>query len=545
MTTVYRPMDRLRSYVHDARPRSYGNWILFHGKCYNVCGIALEFVSEVFAAHRTSEPYSPYEIKSDVCEESIIEFLAPFQKEEYTLTTALAYDVLTLCEEFEIDCFAETVAQVIARDKHGAILDGIKRSLERNSTSALLETNLREHFLDFIDHDRLFELPLNCLSRNATLPHSQTPDQINKFLDFIFKSLDHFGPSASILLKSLDSNQLSYSQIQRLLERSDIHWGFVGEFSVVPIITCLNSHAELRQQIEISRIERVSIESENALLRRDQDILRNEIQQLGIDLRRFIDDTTSTIAELRSQLTELAPLSIVAELEAEIHSMRETYATKSELDEVKQSWDESRPNLVTKENLEEQCRGIVQSQEDIRNLIFADKKHIPFESGARPKGIINYLKTSDVGHVHDGGLFDITSSSISPAYPGRVPKNVTDFETDDDFCSDSLPDQWICYDFKTHRARVTHYSLQSFNSGANMSHPKSWVLEGCVDGEPWIELDQRSNNNQLNGLLLVATFNVSTSALCRFIRLRQTGPDHWGSNRLILSGFELFGTLVS
>jgi hypothetical protein len=545
MPQFYRPMDRLRSLVHDARPSSYGNWIQFHEKCYKVCGIALEFVSEVFAAHRRSEPSSPYEIKSEVCEESIIEFLTPFQKEEYTLTTALAYDVLILCEDFEIDCFAETVAQVIARDKPGAILDGIKRSFERNSTSALLETNLREHFLEFIDHDRLFELPLYCLTRNVTLPPSQTPNQINKFLDFILKSLDHFGPSASILLKSLDSNHLSYSQIQRLLERSDIHWGFVGKFSTVPIITCLNSHAELRQRIEIARIERVSIESENATLRRDQEILKHDIQQLGNDLKRFIDDTTSIIAELRSQLTELAPLSIVAELEADVNSMKATYATKSELDEVKRGWNESRQNLVTTDNLEERCRRIVQSQEEIRHLVFADKRHIPFESGARPEGIIHYLKTSDARDVQDGGLFDITSSSISSAYPGRVPKNVSDFETDNDFCSEGLPDQWICYDFKTLRVRVTHYSLRSFRNDSGKGHPKSWVLEGCDDGEHWIELDRKSNNNQLNRRLLVATVDVNTSALCPFIRLRQPGITHGGSNYLVLSGFELFGTVVS
>jgi hypothetical protein len=84
MTKVYRPMDRLRLLVHDARSSSYGNWIEFHEKCYKVCGIALELVSEVFAAHRTSQPSSPYEIKSEVCEESVVEFLKPFQKEDTT-----------------------------------------------------------------------------------------------------------------------------------------------------------------------------------------------------------------------------------------------------------------------------------------------------------------------------------------------------------------------------------------------------------------------------------------------------------------------------
>jgi hypothetical protein len=47
----------------------------------------------------------------------------------------------------------------------------------------------------------------------------------------------------------------------------------------------------------------------------------------------------------------------------------------------------------------------------------------------------------------------------------------------------------------------------------------------------------------LNGGHLVATFQVTTSAFHRFIRLRQTGENHHGKHWLILSAFELFGKL--
>jgi hypothetical protein len=273
--------------------------------------------------------------------------------------------------------------------------------------------------------------------------------------------------------------------------------------------------------------------------------MKNEIQQIANDLKRFVNDTTSTIAELRLQLTQRARLSIVTEMQTEVNYMKEIYAKKSELDEVKQEWDESRRNLVTNLNFEEQYRGIVQSQEEIRNLLRNVPRIFPFERGTRPKGIINYLKTLDAGAARDGGLFDVTASSISSAYTGRSTNQVTDFESYASFCSEKLPDQWIRYDFKTLRARVTHYLLRSFDNDAGTARPKSWVLEGCDDGEHWIELDRRSNNNQLNGRLLVATFDVSTAALCRFIRLRQTGPNHAASKTFILSEFELFGTVVT
>jgi hypothetical protein len=182
----------------------------------------------------------------------VIEFLKPFQNKEPTMTTAIAYDVLALCDEFEIDCFRQFVQEFIGIDKHEAIIDGIKRNFERSSGATPLERELREDFIQFVEKDRLFELPFNCLVRNAVLPPSPTPDQIDKFLDFILRSLDHYGPTASILLKGIDPHHLSVSQIRRLLQRRGVIWSFFGEFSTVPMMGCLNSHAELRQQIELA-----------------------------------------------------------------------------------------------------------------------------------------------------------------------------------------------------------------------------------------------------------------------------------------------------
>jgi hypothetical protein len=296
------------------------------------------------------------------------------------------------------------------------------------------------------------------------------------------------------------------------------------------MISCLNSHAELRQQIEIARIERVSLQSENSSLRRDQEILRNAIQQLGIDLRRFIDDTTPTIAELGSQLTELAPLSIVAELEAEVNFMKATYAKKSELDEMS-------GNLVTVANFEERCRSVS-----------CVAKILSFHRASLLEGIIHYLNGRYGGNVHERGVVHVTASSecarIAPDGHDRSSKNVVDFESHTDYCSQDSPNQWICLQFNLHHVTITHYSIRSFGHATFQAHPKSWVLEGSNDGKNWIELDRRTNDAQLNGQLMVVGYDVTNSALCCFIRLRQIDKNHDGTDFLVLSALELFGLIL-
>jgi len=83
----------------------------------------------------------------------------------------------------------------------------------------------------------------------------------------------------------------------------------------------------------------------------------------------------------------------------------------------------------------------------------------------------------------------------------------------------------------------------SGNYGDNYAHPKSWVLETSNGGVSWAEVDHRSDNSDLKGTLLTKTFIIEAADECRMIRLRLTGKNHQDDDRLILSGFEVFGTL--
>jgi hypothetical protein len=157
-------------------------------------------------------------------------------------------------------------------------------------------------------------------------------------------------------------------------------------------------------------------------------------------------------------------------------------------------------------------------------------------------GIISHLTSKCGGNVHDNGVVTASSSSISGFHR---PKNALDLQNRNScFCSDNVADSWICLDFKNMEVTPTHYSILSYQGQANQQHhPKSWCLEVSGDGRAWKEVDRREGNNEVNGSNLIGTFEVSNQIKSRFIRLRQTGKNHYNNDRLLMCGLEIFGIL--
>jgi hypothetical protein len=65
-----------------------------------------------------------------------------------------------------------------------------------------------------------------------------------------------------------------------------------------------------------------------------------------------------------------------------------------------------------------------------------------------------------------------------------------------------------------------------------------------VDGESWDEVAHEEDNKELNGSRFTGTFAVEDGAECRFIRLVNIGRNHWGTDALCISAWEIFGTLI-
>jgi hypothetical protein len=156
-------------------------------------------------------------------------------------------------------------------------------------------------------------------------------------------------------------------------------------------------------------------------------------------------------------------------------------------------------------------------------------------------GVISYLTKKNSGffrtiNVYEKGIVILTSSSLD-GDPQHALKNVVDLTVESCFISVNAPGEWVCWDFREMRVRVTHYTLWA-------ARAQSWIVEGSLDGDKWTEIDWRKNNQDFRAYYNTASFTAARPAEYRFIRLTQIGPRHDGTNYLALYAVEFFGTLV-
>jgi hypothetical protein len=191
------------------------------------------------------------------------------------------------------------------------------------------------------------------------------------------------------------------------------------------------------------------------------------------------------------------------------------------------------------------------------------------ETGKRydiPDGIIAHLTRECGGNVQDCHVVDVTCGSFEKETHGVNPhsgvcdnnpdyaaKNAADLEADSRFVSpcrsyeEDIPhtrNNWVCFDFRERRIVPTHYTIRTNELGTGLCHLKSWLVETSPDGEDWQEVAREKDNKQLNGVCFSGTFAVADGGDCRFIRLVNIGRNHFGNDRLCISAWEIFGSLI-
>jgi hypothetical protein len=170
-----------------------------------------------------------------------------------------------------------------------------------------------------------------------------------------------------------------------------------------------------------------------------------------------------------------------------------------------------------------------------------------------PDGIIAHLTRECGGNVHERNVVVVTLGSFETETGGSdaALKNVVDLEDDSSLRSKwrtgNIPhtrNNWVCYDFKAKRIVPTHYAIRTNVNGPGGKHLKSWLVETSADGRCWQQVDHREDSRELNGICLTATFPVAGGSECRFIRLVNIGRNHYGDDILLISAWEIFGSLI-
>jgi hypothetical protein len=191
------------------------------------------------------------------------------------------------------------------------------------------------------------------------------------------------------------------------------------------------------------------------------------------------------------------------------------------------------------------------------------KKGDPFDV---PDGIIAHLTRQCGGNVHDCYVVNVTCGSFEKETQGGNPRsgaanndpkfaaeNAADLQAASLFLStyrkkeDRVPhtrNNWLCYDFKGRRIVPTHYAIRTYGDSPGGEHLKSWLVETSADGKSWYEVAREKDNDRLNGKSLTGTFAVAGVAGCRLIRLVNIGRNHFGTDCLCISAWEIFGRLI-
>ena len=275
--------------------------------------------------------------------------------------------------------------------------------------------------------------------------------------------------------------------------------------------------------------------------------MQGEVSQLAVSLDSKLDQISRecerSVSGVRSQVSAVS--DDVAGLKEEVRdkaSTRDVISLSKDVSRLKES-EKSLGDRIS------DVAKAMEAERALRDELQREIERVDPEV-RRPvdplNGIIAQLTRECGGNVHKKGVVEVTASSVWPLSSNRQPENAVDLGTDSYFTSNDESSPWLRYDFKGRRVTPERgYSIRSASQG----YPRSWVLEVSNSGSEgsWEVVDRRENNEDLKGNYVTHNFAISAPprGAFRFVRVRQTGKNHDGHDRLYISSLELFGRLSS
>lgn len=224
---------------------------------------------------------------------------------------------------------------------------------------------------------------------------------------------------------------------------------------------------------------------------------------------------------------------------------------KSEIDALKA---QMRETLETNQRLAKK----IEEQEKIINELRAPPADRPAPAqapkrneriiaytGNKFEGILHTLSKEHGSNLHDKKIVLVTDRDDF-MYKDHPPQCIIESgNTTVRYISKDEENPWIMIDFGHRRILPTHYSLRTYWGEPGFRHLKSWTLDVSVDGETWHCVDTVVGSPVLNGPLCEYTDSIKEApTLCRFVKLTMNGKNFNQDHCLVLTGIELFGTLI-
>jgi hypothetical protein len=501
--------------------------ILFQGSVFTVCSRLFGAFCNRFLDYLRTSRSSPFEIISNVSTNTVQTFLDACQMREYEITPSNATDLLVLARDLGADSIAQDIELFISDPSisHDLLLPAIQSLTRRGQATGELEARLRSDFLDYLEDPLLFQLPPNLLRRVIDFPSRNGP-ALRAVFRFVLHYIDRIGKSGGLLLSGLDLTQLDSEDFESLRCRSDSLLYFISDS---PGRTMISTIERLRRLEEAASPQGVF------------EVLHNAFESNLSSLSRRCEENAQRLSSLNLNHNQL---------EGQVSANHRDISELAErLSLIERDWSTVKSLLLNGRDLTSAGRRISDAINHVRT------SEIPFQEEHPLNGIVSYLSKQCGGNVSDMNIVTITCDLPFPA-ADRRPAEIADLEGPSYFCSASVPqgdrasirhepNHWVCYDFRKMRIRPSHYSIRSKVAGlTNGSNLKSWMIEISGPEGDWIEVDRHENNDDLNGGNRIKTFAIASAEMCHRIRLRQIGKNHLGGDQLVLSAFEIFGTLI-
>lgn len=459
------------------------------------------------------------------------------------------------------------------------------------------------YFLHHINDEKLLSFQVPSLYRilNKFLNNHKNDNDFEKkkifsvLIPFLFKCLDLHGRKASVLFSGIDLSNCNYEYLYRLLNEYsnvfDFHfinstmmktnYELQNEFiqkelkiessqgSIVKLINEMKDSLKLMNK-EIHKLTQENNELKKNLKNQNQDInnkIEKENQEIKKQLIEIQNEFNQQIQKFKDDYLHINEknqqlIQEITFLKKEINDHKQE--TKTNIDKYKfdinKENQEIKNSIINTQNENKQQIKKLQSQNeqnisrseviqkltsfknDITSMINKCSKSFIFNNKNQFSGIISYLRTESNNRIEN--LINICSSSNDSEYEN--PKNVTIFEDKSKyFKSADRSNSWISFDFKEHRIIPTDYTIRSFPAGANGNHPKSWAIEVSNDNINWDKIDEQINCSNLRGKSITCSFKIQNQQYkqFRYLRMRQTAPNWYGWDCLIIESFEIFGQL--
>lgn len=203
---------------------------------------------------------------------------------------------------------------------------------------------------------------------------------------------------------------------------------------------------------------------------------------------------------------------------------------KDELDDFEEENEQLKKKII---KLEKRDKKQIKSNDEKKVQKIKKAKEINLEEN----GILEYLKENY--EINNEVKIIMPNESIGSVY------NLLDFDyfspDSNAFSIFSKPKQWIIYEFLNSKIFLTEYNLQLINK----NKPKSWIVEGSVDMNNWVLLDEQIDiEYEYNHPNFTGPCKNQNKGPFKYIRVTQTDLNLNNSIDFTFKYIEFFGKII-